>query len=86
MWIDVSTMNTATQVAPPDDDEEEDDGTGVRLYQSIYETALRNKVPDIRIVRIPLQAHSLQIIAPATCAETLLHFAARHDGIACHEQ
>ena len=47
---------------------------------------LRNKVPDIRIVRIPLQAHSLQIIASATCAETLLHFAARHDGMACHEQ
>ena len=44
--VDVSTMNTATQVAAPnDDDEEEDDGTGVRLYQSIYETALRNKVP-----------------------------------------
>ncbi|UGV29167.1 M23 family metallopeptidase [Rhodopseudomonas boonkerdii] len=44
--VDVSTMNTATQVASQnDDDEEEDDGTGVRLYQSIYETALRNKVP-----------------------------------------
>jgi murein DD-endopeptidase MepM/ murein hydrolase activator NlpD len=27
------------------DDEQEDDGTGVRLYQSIYETALRNQVP-----------------------------------------
>lgn len=44
--VDVATMNTATQVAAPsDDDDEEDDGTGVRLYQSIYETALRNKVP-----------------------------------------
>ena len=44
--VDVSTMNTAAQVAAPnDEDEEEDDGTGVRLYQSIYETALRNKVP-----------------------------------------
>ena len=28
-----------------DDDDDEDDGSGVRLYQSIYETALRNKVP-----------------------------------------
>src|SRR5205807_8744678 len=26
-------------------EEEEDDGKGVRLYQSIYETALRNQVP-----------------------------------------
>ncbi len=44
--VDVATMNNATQAATPsDEDEEEDDGTGVRLYQSIYETALRNKVP-----------------------------------------
>ncbi|HEX4554533.1 MAG TPA: M23 family metallopeptidase, partial [Xanthobacteraceae bacterium] len=26
-------------------DDEEDDGSGVRLYQSIYETALRNQIP-----------------------------------------
>ena len=29
----------------PPQEEEEDDGRGVRLYQSIYETALRNQVP-----------------------------------------
>jgi murein DD-endopeptidase MepM/ murein hydrolase activator NlpD len=29
-----------------DDDSGEDDGSGVRLYQSIYETALRNNVPN----------------------------------------
>ena len=38
-------QSAQTQVADADDDEEEDDGTGIRLYQSIYETALRNKVP-----------------------------------------
>ena len=26
-------------------DDEQDDGSGVRLYQSIYETALRNHLP-----------------------------------------
>jgi len=35
---DVATAN--------DDDSAEDDGSGVRLYQSIYETALRNNIPD----------------------------------------
>jgi len=30
---------------PTAGDDDEDDGTGVRLYQSIYETAMRNKVP-----------------------------------------
>jgi murein DD-endopeptidase MepM/ murein hydrolase activator NlpD len=41
--VDVQSMNTATETA--DNSDEEDDGTGVRLYQSIYETAMRNKVP-----------------------------------------
>jgi murein DD-endopeptidase MepM/ murein hydrolase activator NlpD len=41
--VDVQSMNTVTEAASNDDDD--DDGTGVRLYQSIYETALRNKVP-----------------------------------------
>jgi murein DD-endopeptidase MepM/ murein hydrolase activator NlpD len=43
--VDVQSMNTVTAAAAVDDDDDEDDGTGVRLYQSIYETALRNKVP-----------------------------------------
>ncbi len=38
--VDVRSANT---VASSEDDE--DDGKGVRLYQSIYETALRNHVP-----------------------------------------
>lgn len=44
--VDVQSMNTVAEAATgKDDDDEDDDGTGVRLYQSIYETALRNKVP-----------------------------------------
>ena len=39
--VDVRSANTA--VVANDDDE--DDGKGVRLYHSIYETALRNQVP-----------------------------------------
>ena len=42
--VDVQSMNTVTEAADASDDDE-DDGTGVRLYQSIYETAMRNKVP-----------------------------------------
>jgi murein DD-endopeptidase MepM/ murein hydrolase activator NlpD len=40
--VDVASMNTLVSEAT---DDEEDDGKGMRLYQSIYETALRNKVP-----------------------------------------
>jgi murein DD-endopeptidase MepM/ murein hydrolase activator NlpD len=46
--VDVQSMNTGADTADTsagNDDDEDDDGSGVRLYQSIYETALRNKVP-----------------------------------------
>jgi murein DD-endopeptidase MepM/ murein hydrolase activator NlpD len=46
--VDVQSMNNGTETADNNksDDDDDDDGTGVRLYQSIYETALRNKVPS----------------------------------------
>jgi murein DD-endopeptidase MepM/ murein hydrolase activator NlpD len=44
--VDVQSMNSVTETASNSDDDDDDDGTGVRLYQSIYETALRNKVPS----------------------------------------
>jgi murein DD-endopeptidase MepM/ murein hydrolase activator NlpD len=43
--VDVQSMNTVAETADTGDDDSDDDGSGVRLYQSIYETALRNKVP-----------------------------------------
>src|SRR3954471_16018945 len=44
--VDVSSMNTVAEAPDAKDDDDDDDGTGVRLYQSIYETAMRNKVPN----------------------------------------
>jgi murein DD-endopeptidase MepM/ murein hydrolase activator NlpD len=44
--VDVQSMNNVPETADnSSDDDDDDDGTGVRLYQSIYETAMRNKVP-----------------------------------------
>jgi murein DD-endopeptidase MepM/ murein hydrolase activator NlpD len=40
--VDVRSANSIASSASDDDD---DDGKGVRLYQSIYETALRNHIP-----------------------------------------
>ena len=42
--VDIRNVDDDT-VETGDDNTGEDDGTGVRLYQSIYETALRNNVP-----------------------------------------
>lgn len=44
--VDVQSLNTVAEAADTNDDDDADDGSGVRLYQSIYETALRNKVPQ----------------------------------------
>jgi murein DD-endopeptidase MepM/ murein hydrolase activator NlpD len=42
--VDVRNINTDVAEAS-DDDTNDDDGGGVRLYQSIYETGLRNNIP-----------------------------------------
>jgi murein DD-endopeptidase MepM/ murein hydrolase activator NlpD len=43
--VDVASLNETSQTADNASSEDSDDGSGVRLYQSIYETALRNKIP-----------------------------------------
>jgi murein DD-endopeptidase MepM/ murein hydrolase activator NlpD len=42
--VDVQSIGGGTEVAEADEDDE-NDTTAVRLYQSVYETALRNQVP-----------------------------------------
>ncbi len=43
-YVSVDVQSAETQIAEAEDDEN-DDGSGVRLYQSLYETALRNNIP-----------------------------------------
>src|SRR6516165_8409857 len=45
-YVPVDIRNIDIGTAEAADDASADDGSGVRLYQSLYETALRNKVPD----------------------------------------
>jgi murein DD-endopeptidase MepM/ murein hydrolase activator NlpD len=49
-YVPVDIRNVDTGVSEASEEENEDDGTGVRLYQSLYETALRNNVPNSVIV------------------------------------
>ena len=46
---------------------------------------LKTRVPHARIVRLATRYHAINLSHPATCAQEVLHFAAQHDGIACHE-
>ena len=46
-YVSVDVRNVDTEIAQNNDqnDDDNDDGSGVRLYQSVYETALRNQIP-----------------------------------------
>jgi murein DD-endopeptidase MepM/ murein hydrolase activator NlpD len=44
-YVPVDVQSAETPTAAADDPDEEDDGSGVRLYQSIYESALRSQIP-----------------------------------------
>ena len=44
-YVAVDVKNVDTEVAENIEDNDENDTSGVRLYQSIYETALRNRIP-----------------------------------------
>ena len=46
---------------------------------------LRSRIPNFRLVSIPTRYHAIASFEPAMCALEVLHFAAQHDGIACHE-
>jgi murein DD-endopeptidase MepM/ murein hydrolase activator NlpD len=43
--VSVDVKNVETEVAEATEESDENDTSGVRLYQSIYETALRNRIP-----------------------------------------
>ena len=42
-------------------------------------------IRDLRINHMPIHSPSILTLAPAMCAQHVLHFAAQHDGIVCHE-
>ena len=44
-YVSVDVKNVDTEVAESSDADDADDASGVRLYQSVYETALRNQIP-----------------------------------------
>jgi murein DD-endopeptidase MepM/ murein hydrolase activator NlpD len=44
-YVPVDVQSAETPTAAADDTDEDDDGSGVRLYQSIYESALRAQIP-----------------------------------------
>ncbi len=48
------------------------------------EQKIRDGIKGIRVVNLPTPAHAIQVLMPAECATTLLHFAGLIDGVANH--
>jgi 3-oxoadipate enol-lactonase len=46
---------------------------------------LQKLIRNIKMVRVPRRAHSLQVVAPAICALEVLYFISQNDGVICHE-
>jgi len=49
------------------------------------EKLLRDNIPSIKLVHLPTTFHTLQNIAPATCATEVLYFASQFDGVPTRE-
>ena len=49
------------------------------------ERLLVANLPQIKMIHLPTRYHMVHQIAPATCADQVLHFLAQHDGFPCRE-
>jgi hypothetical protein len=47
---------------------------------------LKTQIKNFRMVNFPTAFHKVQMVFPAACATSMLHFAAQYDGIVCHER
>jgi 3-oxoadipate enol-lactonase len=55
------------------------------ITSGAQEEILKANLRNLQLIHLPARYHKVQLMFPATCAEHLLHFMARHDGIVCHE-
>ena len=49
------------------------------------EALLKQHIRNLTMIHLPSDYHKIQLMFPRACATHLLHFAAAHEGFACHE-
>jgi pimeloyl-ACP methyl ester carboxylesterase len=49
------------------------------------ERQLATGIKKLNLIHLPTKYHAILTLKPALCAQAVLHFAAAHDGIPCHE-
>jgi 3-oxoadipate enol-lactonase len=55
------------------------------IITGVEEQLLRDGLAGVRIVHLPTRYHAIQVLMPAACAATLLHFCGAVDGVPNHE-
>ena len=55
------------------------------MMTDVHHAALQKHFRNLRLIRVPNAAHSLQIVPSPMAANTVIHFIAAHDSITCHE-
>jgi hypothetical protein len=55
------------------------------IITGVEEQLLRDELAGVRIVHLPTRYHAIQVLMPAACATTLLHFCGAVDGVPNHE-
>jgi len=59
--------------------------TGGPIVTPEHEQVLRTQIRNLHMVNLPSSFHKVQMVFPAACATSMLHFAAQYDGISCRE-
>jgi 3-oxoadipate enol-lactonase len=59
--------------------------SGGAFQKSGQQDVLTGKLKTLKMVHMPSSYHMVWVMAPAACADQMLHFMALHDGIVCHE-
>ena len=59
--------------------------TAGAITSAEQEKMLAENLRDFQVVHLPTSYHMVHYVARAACTSHLLHFMARHDGIACNE-
>ena len=59
--------------------------TGSNISSADQEAALREHIASVKVVHLDTPYAMLGMLQPRACAEQILNFAGKHDGIACRE-
>ncbi|MCI0516786.1 MAG: hypothetical protein L0Y45_03030 [Woeseiaceae bacterium] len=59
--------------------------TSGQITSDTQESLLKDNLSDFEVIHLPTNFHMVQLLYPKTCAEHVLRFCARHDGVSLED-